>query len=63
MAHAATSSRPTSILTAITVAIGGAIITGLVALWPGDMDLPKETELLRRGDLVEATTIAIERVT
>jgi uncharacterized membrane protein len=62
VAHAAPSSRPTSLLTAITIAIGAAIITGLVILWPSDIDLPKETELLRRGDLVEATTIAIERV-
>jgi uncharacterized membrane protein len=50
-------------LTAITVVIGGVIIIGLVALWPGEIDLPDETELLRRGDLVEATTISIERVT
>lgn len=63
MSHVATSSKLAAILTAITTAIAAGIVGGLVMLWPGDVELPSTTQLLRRGDLVEATTVAIDRVT
>lgn len=49
-------------LIGVALAIASAVVVGLITLWPGDIDLPTDTQLLRRGDLVEATTIAVERV-
>jgi uncharacterized membrane protein len=62
VAHALPSPRIAPVLTWISIAIAAAILVGLVVLWPGTSDLPAGTQLLRRGDLVEATTISIERV-
>lgn len=61
MSHAARRSPPTPLLTGITAALAVAIVAGLVILWPGDVEPPEGAELLRRGALVEATAVAIDR--
>ena len=61
MAHAAGPGRPTRLLAGITIALGAAILAGFIALWPSDVQPPEQAELLRRGALVEATAVAIER--
>ncbi|MEX2421223.1 MAG: YibE/F family protein, partial [Actinomycetota bacterium] len=61
MAHAAGPGRPTRLLAGTTIALGAAILVGFIALWPSDVQPPEQAELLRRGALVEATAVAIER--
>jgi uncharacterized membrane protein len=61
MVHAAAPGRPTRLLAGITISLGVAILAGFIALWPGDAQPPVRAELLRRGALVEATAVAIER--
>ncbi len=61
MSHAPRRSPPTPLLIGITAALAVAIVAGLVILWPGDVEPPEGAELLRRGALVEATTVAIDR--
>lgn len=61
MAHAPARTRPTALLTAVMAVLAIAIVTGMVLLWPRDVAPPEGAELLRRGALVEATAIVIER--
>lgn len=49
-------------LTGITLALAVAIVAGMVALWPGDVERPAGADLLRRGMVVEAKVISIEVV-
>ncbi len=61
MAHAPSRARPTPGLTTVIVVLAVAIAAGLIALWPGDVEPPANAQLLRRGALVEATTISVGR--
>ena len=62
MAHAPTRARSSTLLTGVTIALAAAIGVGLVTLWPDDVPPPRDADLLRRGELVEATVTSIEIV-
>jgi uncharacterized membrane protein len=48
------------VLRVVTIGLAGAIVLGIVWLWPGDVAPPRDAQALRRGDLFEATVDSIE---
>jgi uncharacterized membrane protein len=50
------------LLNGIAISVAIAICIGLIVLWPGDVDPPRDAEILRAGQLVEATVDSIEIV-
>ena len=58
--HVPSNSRPPPALAAAIGVVAIAIIAGLVALWPGEVEPPKDARVLRRGAIVSGTVTKIE---
>jgi len=48
------------VLTGLTVAIATTIATGMVLLWPGELERSNSADVLRRGEIVRARVSSIE---